>query len=143
MAGQRGGLPNLGAIRSEIGELEGKRSSLESTKSNLNNAISQLQDKKSEISHDIAEMHAKLGEEIPPQIRTQILERIAMMKNARNNLNQQLTDLRDRLNMIGESLRNLETGIGGRKSLFQRVAGFISNQSIVRTVNREQKGVGG
>lgn len=133
-------MPNLGQMKSEIGRMEKQKSAVESQRDSMRKALSELKSKKSEINAGIAELRGKLTGELPPQVRKQITERLAMMKNARKNIVNQISSISERMTQMAEGLKGLGSGIKARKAAMERLAGQMTRMPMYNREMGKKKG---
>jgi chromosome segregation ATPase len=120
------GMPNLGQMRSEIVRMEGQKSGVEAQRGKIAEALSELRSKKSQIDAGMAEIRSKLGMEMPPHVKKQLTDRLAMMSNAKKSISMQISTLSERLAQAGEAMRGLRSGIKSRKMALERLAGQVA-----------------
>lgn len=121
-----GGIPKIGQIKSEIGQLEGQKAGVEAQRNSLRGALSELNGKKGQIDGAIAELHSKLSPDMPGEVKSQIVERISYLKNTRDKIKAQIASLREKLGTLSEALPNIGGAIRARRSLMQQIAGRMA-----------------
>lgn len=127
-------MPQIGQMKAEVGRLEGQKSAVEGQRESMRKALSELKSKKSEIDAGIADLRGKLGQELPPQVKKQITDRLSMMKNARKSIVNQIGTIGERLSQTSEAVKGINAGIKARKGALERLAGQMTRMPMY---NRE------
>lgn len=127
-------MPQIGQMKSEVKRMEGQKSAVESQRESIRKAIGELRGKKSQLDSAVAELRGKLAGEMPPQIKSQITERLAMLKNSRRTIVSQLSSMSERLAQTAEAVKGINQGIQARKNALERLAGQMARMPMY---NRE------
>lgn len=132
------GLPNPGAIHAEVSQLGAKKKEIEQSENMMSQALKELQGRRNEIDSALQRLYKELeNQEYPEQVKTQIREQITNLKNNRDSLDSQINSIKDKLQMLENSVEGIEAGISVRKKLLSQIAVAMAQRAKATQGNRE------